>query len=75
MKKLADEALLLYRHLFLLKNCVFTAIKDIIIDCQVFTKYLESFGAINIPRRHYLSILEKGLEGNTLCGNWDLLLI
>lgn len=32
------------------------------IDCQVYTKHLESLGAVKIPRSEFLEMLEKGLD-------------
>lgn len=46
----------------------------LMIDCQVYSKHLESLGAINLPRKHFLKHLEKGLKSETLCGNWGTLL-
>ncbi len=40
------------------------------IDSQVYTKHLESLGAIDISRAEYLKLLEKGLKSETLKGNW-----
>jgi leucyl/phenylalanyl-tRNA--protein transferase len=34
----------------------------IMIDCQVYTKHLESLGAINIPRNEFLELVEKGIS-------------
>lgn len=45
-----------------------------LIDCQVHTPHLESLGAQHIPRDLFLSQLSKGLEGETLQGNWSSLL-
>ena len=40
------------------------------IDCQVYTKHLESMGAENIDRESFLKLLSKGLEYETIRGNW-----
>lgn len=42
------------------------------IDCQVYTKHLESLGAINIPREDFLIELANGLKFKTLRGIWKL---
>lgn len=34
----------------------------IIIDCQVYTKHLESLGAVNISRKEFLKILKHGIK-------------
>lgn len=34
----------------------------IMIDCQVYTKHLESLGAVNIPRSKFLELVEKGIS-------------
>lgn len=41
-----------------------------LIDCQVYTEHLESLGAREIPRKEFLTLLRKGLESDTLRGNW-----
>ncbi len=46
--------------------------KFLFIDCQVFSKHLESLGARNINRNLYLKFLKKGLKSNTIQGNWKL---
>ncbi|MFZ5987646.1 MAG: leucyl/phenylalanyl-tRNA--protein transferase [Bacillota bacterium] len=43
----------------------------VLIDCQVYTKHLESLGAINVPRDTFLCYLEKGLRYKTLRGSWE----
>lgn len=43
------------------------------IDCQVYTKHLETLGAKNIPREVFISLLEKGLDAPTLKGSWTSL--
>ena len=45
----------------------------LLIDCQVYTKHLESLGAVSIPRKEFLRLLEDGLTGETLRGNWAYL--
>ena len=42
------------------------------IDCQVYSKHLESLGAIKIPKEQFLKELEKGLKFETLRGNWEV---
>lgn len=42
-----------------------------LIDCQVHTPHLESLGAQHIPRELFLEQLRKGLEGETLLGDWS----
>jgi leucyl/phenylalanyl-tRNA--protein transferase len=42
----------------------------ILIDCQVHTNHLESLGAIHLPRKDFLSILQSALEYNTIRGSW-----
>jgi leucyl/phenylalanyl-tRNA---protein transferase len=41
-----------------------------LIDCQVYTPYLESLGAVNIPRSQFLKLLKEGLLNKTFKGNW-----
>ena len=41
-----------------------------LIDCQITTGHLISFGAREIPRSRYLKELEEGLRGPTLRGKW-----
>ncbi len=36
----------------------------IIIDCQVYSKHLESMGARNIPRNEFLELVKKGINLN-----------
>ncbi len=43
-----------------------------LVDCQVHTELLESFGARLYPRRHYLSALEEALKHPTRRGYWQL---
>lgn len=40
------------------------------VDCQVYSKHLESLGAVNIPRAQFLDALKNGLESETLRGSW-----
>jgi len=40
------------------------------IDCQVYSKHLESLGAVNIPREDFLNQLANGLKFETLRGIW-----
>ena len=42
----------------------------VVIDCQVHSPHLESWGARSITRRHYLELLRIGLSSSTLRGNW-----
>jgi leucyl/phenylalanyl-tRNA---protein transferase len=42
-----------------------------LIDCQVYTKHLESLGAENISRNEFLHLLEDGLKKETLTGSWN----
>ena len=44
------------------------------IDCQMYTRHLESLGAVRITRDEYLELLNKGLEAETHRGNWHNLL-
>jgi len=41
-----------------------------LIDCQVETAHLKSFGARNIPRREFLKRLNNCVRDHTLRGNW-----
>jgi len=41
-----------------------------LIDCQVTTPHLLTFGAREIPRTRYLNELEKSLKSSTLKGQW-----
>jgi leucyl/phenylalanyl-tRNA--protein transferase len=41
-----------------------------LIDCQVYTQYLESLGAELIPRKQFISELQEALKHPTLKGNW-----
>jgi leucyl/phenylalanyl-tRNA--protein transferase len=43
----------------------------LLIDCQVYTKHLESMGALNIPRDHFLKLLKVSAGKKTLIGNWS----
>jgi len=43
----------------------------IMIDCQVYSKHLESMGAVRIPRNVFLEHLSKGISYKTLCGSWS----
>ncbi len=43
----------------------------IIIDCQVYTGHLESLGARFISREEYITIVNEGLEYDTLQGSWE----
>ncbi len=41
-----------------------------LIDCQVHTDHLKRLGAGEIPRSEFINILKKGLENETISGNW-----
>lgn len=43
------------------------------IDCQVYTKHLESLGAIKVKREEFLSQLYESLKRDTLHGSWEKL--
>ncbi|MFZ4705689.1 MAG: leucyl/phenylalanyl-tRNA--protein transferase [Bacteroidales bacterium] len=43
-----------------------------IIDAQVYTNHLESLGGAMIPRKAYISLLDKALEQPGIYGNWNL---
>lgn len=43
----------------------------VMLDCQVDNPHLQSLGAENIPRQHFLALLEEGLKFNTLQGSWS----
>lgn len=43
-----------------------------LVDCQIHTNHLESLGAVNIPRKSYLMIIEKTLKHETIKGKWEL---
>ncbi len=42
-----------------------------LIDCQQHTKHLASLGAIDIPRDHFLALLEKKIDAPTELGKWE----
>lgn len=42
------------------------------IDCQVYSKHLESLGAVEIPKEEFLNELAKGLKFETLRGIWEV---
>ncbi len=42
------------------------------IDCQIRTRHLMSFGAREIPRKQFLAQLQKSLLSPTKKGKWDL---
>ena len=46
----------------------------IMIDCQVYTGHLESLGAVEISRSDFMAIVRRGLEYETLTGNWGRVL-
>jgi leucyl/phenylalanyl-tRNA--protein transferase len=41
-----------------------------LVDCQVHTEHLARFGAVEWPRRRYLTALRKALAGPTRTGPW-----
>lgn len=41
------------------------------IDCQVYSKHLETLGAVNVPRDVFLQELEAGLNHDTIRGIWQ----
>ena len=43
-----------------------------LVDCQVHTEHLERFGAVEWPRRRFLTELAKALESPTHSGPWRL---
>jgi leucyl/phenylalanyl-tRNA--protein transferase len=43
-----------------------------LVDCQSYTPYLESFGAVDWPRRRFLSTLKAALKAPTRQGRWTL---
>ena len=43
-----------------------------LVDCQVYTPHLASFGATEWPRREFLAALARALEGPTRAGRWSL---
>ncbi|HDQ14211.1 MAG TPA: leucyl/phenylalanyl-tRNA--protein transferase [Sediminispirochaeta sp.] len=45
-----------------------------LVDCQVYTRHLENFGAEEVPREEFLALLAEGLRGETLKGPWSEML-
>ncbi|MEZ4888700.1 MAG: leucyl/phenylalanyl-tRNA--protein transferase [Chitinophagales bacterium] len=43
-----------------------------LIDCQIHTDHLESLGAIDIPRKAYLDLLNESLTSESVRGKWTL---
>ncbi|SNZ11767.1 leucyl/phenylalanyl-tRNA--protein transferase [Persephonella hydrogeniphila] len=43
------------------------------VDCQQSTPHMARLGAVEIPRRKFLDILQKSLKKRTLKGNWGKL--
>jgi len=43
-----------------------------LVDCQSYTPYLESFGAVEWPRRRFLAVLKRTLREPTRQGPWRL---
>lgn len=41
-----------------------------LIDCQVYTRHVETFGARDIPRSQFREILSRALQYKTYRGNW-----
>lgn len=46
------------------------ALGFLFIDCQVFTKHLQSMGARMVPRSQFLKMLGYAVQEETLQGNW-----
>jgi leucyl/phenylalanyl-tRNA---protein transferase len=44
-----------------------------LIDCQVHTQHLESLGATEMPREHFMAHLQHALAHDTLLGPWTAL--
>ena len=44
-----------------------------LIDCQIMNPHLESLGAINMPREHFVDLVEKNSIIPTQKGNWTSL--
>lgn len=42
-----------------------------LIDCQQETKHLGSLGATDIPREHFLALLEEKIDAPTELGKWE----
>lgn len=42
------------------------------IDCQVYSKHLESLGAVELPKDEFLNELAEGLKFDTLMGIWEV---
>jgi leucyl/phenylalanyl-tRNA---protein transferase len=45
-----------------------------LIDCQVYSKHLESLGSVKVARVEFLKLVEAGLQKETLKGDWGFLL-
>ncbi|MCX7709422.1 MAG: leucyl/phenylalanyl-tRNA--protein transferase [Clostridia bacterium] len=45
----------------------------LLIDCQVYSKHLESMGAVNIARKEFLEYVKNGLTKETMRGSWSFL--
>jgi len=45
----------------------------LLIDCQVYTKHLNSMGAENITRADFINFLVDGLKYDTIAGSWEKL--
>jgi leucyl/phenylalanyl-tRNA--protein transferase len=43
-----------------------------IIDCQIYSKHLESLGAKHILRNEFLDILDLSMDGDSLVGKWEV---
>jgi leucyl/phenylalanyl-tRNA--protein transferase len=43
------------------------------LDCQVYTAHMDSMGARHIPRAQFTDLLERGLQHDTLRGNWKFM--
>lgn len=43
-----------------------------LIDCQITTSHLKSFGAQEIPRQNFMKMLKSALKASTRQGKWNL---
>lgn len=44
----------------------------VVVDCQVHTEHLERFGAVDWPRKHFLTVLRKAVACDTKRGPWHV---
>lgn len=58
-----------YGFIFLVKALMEK--KFTLIDCQVYNDHLATLGAKKMERNIFLALLEKGLQDNTITGNWN----